>query len=171
MKAIAVEEDGAEEAAAEQASPAVAETADVPTTPAAASPSATEPSPAAPRDGSKSAMVVGLLRRDHGATLAELVAATGWLPHTTRAALTGLRKRGYVVTRERSNSDRESTYRIAIGAGLEGDGQHMTSENDSPRSIAPPATAPSAAPVDQSIKAERLAKPKGAARSATRKAA
>ena len=26
---------------------------------------------------------------------------TGWLPHTTRAALTGLRKRGYAVRREK----------------------------------------------------------------------
>ena len=45
--------------------------------------------PSAPRDGTKLALAVGLIRRDHGATLAELVAATGWLPHTTRAALTG----------------------------------------------------------------------------------
>ncbi len=88
LKAIAVEADGVEEAAGEEAPPTVAETANVPTTPAPGSPSATEPSPAAPRDGSKSAQVVGLLRHDHGATLAELVAATGWLPHTTRAALT-----------------------------------------------------------------------------------
>ena len=43
---------------------------------------------------SKISMVADLLRRKGGATLAELVAATGWLPHTTRAALTGLRKKG-----------------------------------------------------------------------------
>ena len=47
-----------------------------------------------------------------GATLAELVAATGWLPHTTRAALTGLRKRGYAVGIDRadktSSSERET---------------------------------------------------------------
>jgi hypothetical protein len=52
------------------------------------------------------ALAVGLIRRDHGATLAELVAATGWLPHTTRAALTGLRKRGYAVTIDRSDKQR-----------------------------------------------------------------
>lgn len=33
--------------------------------------------------------------------LARLVEVTGWLPHTTRAALTGLRKRGYAVTSEK----------------------------------------------------------------------
>ena len=53
--------------------------------------------PSAPRGGSKLAQVIELLHRDHGATIEELIAATGWLAHTTRAALTGLRKRGYVV--------------------------------------------------------------------------
>ena len=43
--------------------------------------------------------------------LAELVAATGWLPHTTRAALTGLRKRGYAVGIDRAKV-RGSVYRI-----------------------------------------------------------
>jgi hypothetical protein len=41
-----------------------------------------------------------LLQRSHGATLDELIAATGWLPHTSRAALTGLRKRGYSIVRQ-----------------------------------------------------------------------
>jgi uncharacterized protein DUF3489 len=53
--------------------------------------------PSAPRGGSKLARVIALLERDHGATIAELIAATGWLAHTTRAALTGLRKRGFAV--------------------------------------------------------------------------
>ena len=38
--------------------------------------------------------------------------ATGWLPHTTRAALTGLRKRGYAVVRERTGGG-DSIYRVA----------------------------------------------------------
>src|SRR3546814_489680 len=42
----------------------------------------------------KKARVVILLQRAGGATLAELVAATGWLPHTPRAALTRLRHPG-----------------------------------------------------------------------------
>lgn len=45
--------------------------------------------------------VVTLLKRAEGATLAEMVEATGWLPHTTRAALTGLRKKGHVVHRRK----------------------------------------------------------------------
>lgn len=41
-----------------------------------------------------------MLKRSTGATLAELVATTGWLPHTTRAALTGLRKKGYMLDKQ-----------------------------------------------------------------------
>jgi hypothetical protein len=37
--------------------------------------------------GTKQARVIALLGRDTGATLHELVAATEWLPQTTRAAL------------------------------------------------------------------------------------
>ena len=65
-----------------------------------------------PRPTSKIAAVVGLLSRCGGATLAELIAATGWLPHTIRAALTGLRKRGYVLTLDRSDQNRGSAYLI-----------------------------------------------------------
>jgi hypothetical protein len=65
----------------------------------------------APRAGTKLARVLELLQRDCGATLEELIAATDWLPHTSRAALTGLRKRGYSLTIDRSDKERGSTYR------------------------------------------------------------
>jgi len=68
--------------------------------------------PSAPRVGTKIAHVVALLNRDFGATLEELVAATGWLPHTTRAALTGLRKRGFTLSIDRSDKTRGGAYRI-----------------------------------------------------------
>jgi hypothetical protein len=54
-------------------------------------------SPAPSRPVGKLGSVLAALRAEGGATLVELVASTGWLPHTTRAALTGLRKRGYPV--------------------------------------------------------------------------
>jgi Protein of unknown function (DUF3489) len=73
--------------------------------------SAAAASLSAPRGGTKLARVLQLLQRDCGATLEELIAATDWLPHTTRAALTGLRKRGYSVTIDRSDKKRGSTYR------------------------------------------------------------
>jgi hypothetical protein len=67
---------------------------------------------AAPRDGSKLALVIEHLRRADGATIIDLTEATEWLPHTTRAALTGLRKRGYAVIRERVGAG-GSVYRIS----------------------------------------------------------
>lgn len=50
-----------------------------------------------------------LLVRDEGATLDQMIAATGWLPHTTRAALTGLKKRGYAIDSDKIDGVR--TYR------------------------------------------------------------
>jgi hypothetical protein len=49
----------------------------------------------------KSATVLDLLRREQGSTLAELVDATAWQPHTTRAMLTGLRKKGHAIERRK----------------------------------------------------------------------
>jgi hypothetical protein len=72
----------------------------------------------APRQGSKIAHVVELLQRDQGAKLDELIAATGWLPHTARAALTGLRHRGYEVRRERGENGRASVYRALATLAL-----------------------------------------------------
>ena len=71
----------------------------------------TEPTSPAPRQGTKIARVIELLERDQGAKLDELIAATGWLPHTARAALTGLRHRGYDVRLERGETGRASVYR------------------------------------------------------------
>ena len=62
------------------------------------------------RRGSKKDLVLGLLRRPEGATVDDLVTATGWLPHTTRAALTGLRKKGHVV--EKTRRDDSTCYRV-----------------------------------------------------------
>ena len=49
---------------------------------------------------SKIAQVIALLERAGGATLAEIIESTGRLPHTTRAALTGLRKKGHSIIKE-----------------------------------------------------------------------
>lgn len=48
----------------------------------------------------KSATVNRMLRRDKGATLAEIGKATTWKPHSCRAFLTGVRKAGVTLTRE-----------------------------------------------------------------------
>lgn len=47
---------------------------------------------------SKAARIVALMQREEGATLDEMVAETGWLPHTTRAAMTGLKRKGHTIT-------------------------------------------------------------------------
>ena len=67
--------------------------------------------PSAFRAGSKQALVVSMLSSDNGASIDDLVKATIWLPHTTRAAITGLRKRGYAVLTEKR--DGVSIYRLA----------------------------------------------------------
>ena len=71
------------------------------------------PAVSAPRDGSKISQVIGLLQREDGATLDEVVAATGWLPHTSRAALTGLRKRGYAIEKRLIAEGRRSYIIVA----------------------------------------------------------
>ena len=65
----------------------------------------------APSPTTKSATVIALLQRTDGATMPELIAATGWLPHTTRAALTGLRKKGHAI--DKSKRDGATCYSIA----------------------------------------------------------
>ena len=74
----------------------------------------TAPSPSHKPRPTKLAMVIALLQQEQGATLAELIAATGWLPHTTRAALTGLRKKGHAIGK--SSRDGVTCYRIGAGA-------------------------------------------------------
>ena len=72
-------------------------------------PEATPPAPTEPRVN-KSDLVIALLKRLCGVTLDEMVTATGWLPHTTRAALTGLKKKGHQVISEKTDGVRR--YRI-----------------------------------------------------------
>lgn len=67
-----------------------------------------KPTPAA-KPASKQQKLAALVVRDEGATLDRLIAATGWLPHTTRAALTGLKKKGFVISSDKVDGVR--TYR------------------------------------------------------------
>jgi hypothetical protein len=89
--------------------------------------------PSSPRDGTKLARVFELLQRDRGATLEELIAVTDWLPHTTRAALTGLRKRGCSVTIDRSDKERGSAYRARLGETIDAGG--AAAQRDYPQTI------------------------------------
>lgn len=69
---------------------------------------------AAPKRETKNDKVIALLKHKNGATLEDLVAATGWLPHTARAAMTGLKKKGHAI--ERNRVDGASRYSIVKSA-------------------------------------------------------
>ena len=66
--------------------------------------------PAQPVTGkvTKRDQLAALVVRDEGATLEQMIAATGWLPHTTRAALSGLRKAGYAIDSDKIEGVRTS---------------------------------------------------------------
>lgn len=67
-----------------------------------------------PAGNSKIGEVVYLLKRKEGATLDQLVKATGWQKHTVRASLTGLKKKGHSI--ERSAIEGSSSYKISDAA-------------------------------------------------------
>ena len=63
----------------------------------------TPPVPIAPTGTpTKVQQLIRLLERDGGASAAELATTLGWLPHTTRAALTGLRKKGHALIKAKA---------------------------------------------------------------------
>ncbi len=113
LQAIGVEPEGAPDAdpgdtsQAGSREPEAASSEDPPLTPA----------PHQKREGTKRALVIALLSREQGASIDDLTTATGWLPHTTRAALTGLRQSGYAITRTRAEDNR-TIYRLAPAAEL-----------------------------------------------------
>ena len=68
--------------------------------------------PAAPvvvANPTKRDQLADLLLRDEGATIDQMIALTGWLPHTVRAAMSGLRKAGYGIDSDKVDGVR--TYR------------------------------------------------------------
>lgn len=92
------------------------ETEDANTAPAGATDAATEepapdtptetesaPKMRTPREGTKQATLIAMLRAPDGATIEEIMAATGWQSHTVRGALAGALKKklGLEVTSEK----------------------------------------------------------------------
>ena len=69
--------------------------------------------PKAARTGSKSEEVIAMLKRKNGATMAEIMAHTGWLKHTTRGWVSGfLGKKMGIAVESFKNDSGERTYRI-----------------------------------------------------------
>lgn len=67
--------------------------------------------PTSRRTGKK-ARLVRLLKAKTGCEISKLSRELGWLPHSTRAALTGLRKAGYGIERLPPRKNGGSRYRI-----------------------------------------------------------
>ena len=66
------------------------------------------------REGTKQALVIEMLRRPEGASIAEIVEATSWASHTTRGFLAGALKKklGLAIDSEK-NEARGRVYRLA----------------------------------------------------------
>ena len=66
------------------------------------------------RDGSKKAEILALLRQPKGATLAEIMKATGWLAHSVRGFISGtLGKKMGLTVESVKREDGERVYSIA----------------------------------------------------------
>ena len=66
----------------------------------------------------KKARLINLLSKEPGSDVAGISKKFGWLPHTTRAALTRLRQAGYEISSEKTGKSKVSKYRIT-GSPLE----------------------------------------------------
>lgn len=64
------------------------------------------------KQSTKKAQLIQMLGRKAGADVAAISAKFGWQPHSTRAALTGLRKSGYVLDGEKPGNGKPLRYRI-----------------------------------------------------------
>ena len=72
--------------------------------------------PSTPLRETKAEILHRLLSRRAGADLAALQSATGWQPHSVRAAMSGLRKAGYRIDRaEPAKPGGGTVYRITSG--------------------------------------------------------
>ncbi len=72
------------------------------------------PKPPTLRAGTKQAMLIEMLQRPEGATMEQIVGATGWQPHTARGAMSGaLRKNLGLVVTSAKEEGKGRVYRIA----------------------------------------------------------
>ena len=70
-----------------------------------------QPKKAVAQPGAKQALLIEMLQAKRGANIDAIVKATGWLPHTGRAMISGLRKAGFEIETERAE-DGKTVYRI-----------------------------------------------------------
>jgi len=67
------------------------------------------------RTGSKQAVLITLLQRPAGATIEEMVKATGWQQHSVRGLMSGVLKKRLQLTIDSEQEERGRVYRIAGG--------------------------------------------------------
>ncbi len=65
------------------------------------------------RRTTRKVQLIGLLNRKAGADVATIGKKFGWQPHTTRAALSGLRKDGHTLIRDADGTGNRARYRIS----------------------------------------------------------
>lgn len=65
------------------------------------------------RKDTKQAIVIGMLQRPEGATVAQIMAATGWQAHTVRGTFAGAFKKRLGLNVVSEKTDGERTYRLA----------------------------------------------------------
>ncbi len=68
-----------------------------------------------PAKTTKPDIILKLINRKSGAALNQLQEATGWKPHSVRAVLSGLRRKGHEITRDK-NKKGVTFYSIVDGA-------------------------------------------------------
>ena len=75
-----------------------------------------EPIKAAPRtrENTKQAQIIAMLQRPEGATISQIVEATGWQPHTVRGTFAGAFKKKLGLTLSSSKDEHgQRVYRVA----------------------------------------------------------
>ncbi len=117
LLAIGITPEGGAEGAATTAKPVPKKTGRRATRPKAAAKPKTGTSPSV-RKGTKQALLIDLLSRKDGATIDQIVTATGWQAHSVRGAISGTLKKklGLTVTSE-AVEGRGRVYRIVEQQG------------------------------------------------------
>ena len=69
-----------------------------------------------PHTPSKKQTIERLLKRRNGTTLADMIKATGWQPHSVRAAMSRIRKTGTVIERTATKSGTSRYHMLDGGA-------------------------------------------------------
>lgn len=79
-------------------------------------PASAEPIKATPRtrENTKQAQIIAMLQRPEGATISQIVEATGWQPHTVRGTFAGAFKKKLGLTLSSSKDEHgQRVYRVA----------------------------------------------------------